>query len=286
MYTPAEKFPTGFEGRRLSFRIFSNSSGVDPASGRRAETEIQIFYRIDEVILGEACFSDVPRPSSPVADHTYRRRFLAALALVLGIGIGVVRWWPPPPSSSPQGPFRARSPDRIQVRQIQPTTQQARERTPPPPAPVPPVVVPNEVVIEEEITFGEGRLDLKAAGEDQQLRDGSPEAAPAAQPDTDARLFRAVQPNYPETAREQSIRARIQVSVQVSKTGRVEHATVLKRWRLLDEGRARPVGDLEHGLEQAALVAARRSRFRPARHNGSPVATQTTLTFEFGTGEN
>jgi outer membrane biosynthesis protein TonB len=147
-------------------------------------------------------------------------------------------------------------------------------------------VVPNEVVLEEEIEFGEGRLDLEDPGEDERLREGSSEATTAARPpDTDARLFRAVQPDYPETAREQGVRARVRVSVQVSTTGRVEHATVLKRWRLLDEGQARPVDHLEHGLEQAALVAARRSRFRPAQHNGTPVATQTTLTFKFGTGD-
>lgn len=227
------------------------------------------------------------RPSLPVADHAYRRRFLAALALVLGLGIAVVRWWPLPSASSPENPFRERGPERIQLKEIQPTAQESRERTPPPPTPVPPVVVPNEVVISEEIEFGEGRLDIEVPGEDERLREGSSETTSTAQrPDTDARLFRAVQPDYPEAAREQSVRARVEVSVQVSKTGQVQEATVLKRWRLLDEGRARPVAHLKHGLEQAALVAARRSRFRPAQHNGTPVATQTTLTFEFGTNDN
>jgi hypothetical protein len=65
----------------------------------------------------------------------------------------------------------------------------------------------------------------------------------------------------------------------------VTTATVLKRWRLSDGGQARPVAQLDYGLEEAALVAARRSRFRPAQQNGRPVASQTTLTFEFGTSE-
>ncbi|MFB6286229.1 MAG: energy transducer TonB [Candidatus Bipolaricaulia bacterium] len=221
-----------------------------------------------------------------VSDHEYRRRFLAAVALVLGLGIALVRWWPAPPPSSPDGPFRERGPERIQVNRIQPTAQ-SRERTPAPPAPVPPVVVPNDVVIEEKIEFGEGTLALETPGDDQQLQQGNSKRTTAARrPDTEARLFRAVQPDYPSAAREQSIRARVRVSVQVSKTGRVERATILKRWRLRDDGRARPVAHLAHGLEQAALSAARRSRFRPAQHNGTPVASQTTLTFEFGPSEN
>lgn len=221
-----------------------------------------------------------------VSDHEYRRRFLGALALVLALGIALVRWWPASAPSSPEGPFRERGPERIQVNEIQPTTQ-SRERTPPPPAPVPPVVVPNDVVIEEEIEFGEGTLAIEDPSDDERLQEGNSKVTTAARrPDTNARLFRAVQPDYPSSARERSVQARVRVSVQVSKTGRVKAAAVLKRWRLLDGGRARRVAHLEYGLEEAALVAARRSRFRPAQHNGMPVASQTTITFEFGTSEN
>jgi len=149
------------------------------------------------------------------------------------------------------------------------------------------VVVPNDVVIEEEIEFDEGTLAIEDPGDDERLLEGNSETTTAARrPDTNARLFRAVQPDYPSSARKQRIRARVRVSVLVSKTGRVKTATVLKRWRLSEGGQARPVARLEHGLEEAALVAARRSRFRPAQHDGTPVSSQTTITFEFGTSEN
>jgi len=220
------------------------------------------------------------------SDQTYRRRFLASLAVVLGLGIGLVRWWPAPTPSGPEGPFGERGPERIQVNEIQPTTQ-SRERTPPPPAPVPPVVVPNDVVIEEEIEFGEGTLAIEDPGDDDRLQEGNSETTTAARrPDTNARLFRAVQPDYPSSARDQRVRARVRVAVHVSKTGRVTEATVLKRWRLSERGEAHPVARLKHGLEEAALVAARRSRFRPAQHDGTPVASQTTITYEFGISEN
>ncbi len=225
------------------------------------------------------------RASLDRSNHTYRRRLLASLAVVLGLGVALVQWWPASTAPSTDGPFRERGPERIQVNEVQPTTQ-SRERTPPPPAPTPPVVVPNDVVIEDPIDFDEGTLAVEDPDNDEQLREGrSPAVSAARRPDTNARLFRAVQPDYPSSARERSIRARVRVSVQVSKTGRVEEAIVLKRWRLLDEGGVRPVARLDYGLEEAALGAARRSRFRPAQHDGRPVASQTTLTFEFGTDE-
>ncbi|MCS3612310.1 energy transducer TonB [Salinibacter ruber] len=219
------------------------------------------------------------------SDYAYRRRLLGALAVVLALGVALVRWWPAPSPRAPDGPFGERSADRIQINEVQPTAQ-AREQTPPPPAPAPPKVVPNNVVIEDKIEFGTSALAVDVPGDDDQLRDGTTDTPRAARtPDTNARLFRAVQPDYPTAAREASVQARVRVAVQVSETGRVTGATVLKRWRLPDEGRARTVARLDHGLEEAALVAARRSRFRPAQQNGQPVVSQTTLTFEFGTSE-
>jgi protein TonB len=219
------------------------------------------------------------------SNRTYRSRLLASLAVVLGLFIALVRWWPAPTPSSPEGPFGERGSERIQVEEVQPTAQ-SREKTPPPPAPVPPEVVPNDVVIEEEIEFDDGTIAIEDPGDDEELQEGISEATAAARhPDTNARLFRAVQPDYPSAARDEKLRARVRVSLQIAKTGEVEAATILKRWRLSEEGRAQPVPELGHGLEEAALVAARRSHFRPAKNNGTPVASQTTLTFEFGTSE-
>jgi len=218
-------------------------------------------------------------------NRTYRSRLLTSVAVVLGLSIALVHWWPAPTPTTPEGPFGERGPERIEVNEVQPTAQ-SRQKTPPPPAPVPPKVVPNDVVIEEEIEFEDGTLALEDPGDDEELQEGVRDATAATRrPDANARLFRAVQPQYPSAARDASIRARVRVSVKVSKSGTVEEATILKRWRLSESGQARPVPRLNHGLEEAALVAARRSRFRPAENNGTPVASQTTLTFEFGPSE-
>lgn len=226
------------------------------------------------------------RHHTPQSEYSYRRRFLVSLAIVLGLAIAFVRWWPALPSSASEGPFRERAAERIQTREIQPTAQ-TQDLAPPPPAPLPPVVVPNDVPIKEEIEFGESNLAVLDPGEDERLQEGTSEVPTAAQrPNTNPRLFRAVQPEYPSSAREDGVRARIQVAVNVSKSGQVEEAVILKRWRLSSDGRARPVARLKHGLEEAALSAARRSRFRPAQNDGAPVASRTTITFEFGTSEN
>lgn len=220
------------------------------------------------------------------AEYTYRRRIMMSLVIVLALGIAAVRWWPVSFGEAPETFYSDRGPDRIELEEVQPTSQM-QERKPPPPAPLPPKVVPNDVLIEEEIEFGEAELAIEDPADDEQYREGRVDEATASrQPDTNARLFRAVQPEYPSAARDNSVRARVQVAVQISETGQVQEATVMKRWRLSGDGNVRPVSHLEYGLEEAALAAARQSLFRPARANGDPVPTRTTLTFEFGPSDN
>lgn len=222
---------------------------------------------------------------TPQSEYLYRRRFLGSLVVVLLLGIALVRWWPAPLNSSSEAPFRDRAPERIQLEEVQPTSQ-AKELKPPPPAPLPPVVVPNDVLIKEELEFGDAKLAVEDPEDDAEYQEGAADASTASrQPDTNARLFRAVQPEYPSAAQEKSVRARVQVTVHVTDQGQVQEASVQKRWLLSTDGHAQPVARLEYGLEEAALSAARRSLFRPARADGDPVETQTTLTFEFGTSE-
>lgn len=207
------------------------------------------------------------------------------MVVVLSLVIALVRWWPAPEPSPYEGPYSSRQNERIEVREIQQTTQ-SRELTPPPPAPLPPVVVPNDRVIKEKIEFGDASLAVEDPGEDERLREGASDTATTARaPDTNPRLFRAVQPEYPSDMRKQGIRARVKVSVFVSETGQVREAAVIKRWRISSDGSVHQVTELNQELEKAALIAARRSRFRPATKNGSPVKSRTTLTFEFGPKE-
>lgn len=222
------------------------------------------------------------RRNSGRAEHIYRQRFLGSMVGVLILTIVLIRMWPNPTPSEADGPFADRSSDRIQLEDIQPT-HQPREQNPPPPAPLPPVVVPNDVIVEETYEVGDATLQIENPDEDPEYQEGRTAAATSArQPDTGARLLRNVQPRYPSAAHDDGVRARVQIAVKVAKNGRVQDATILKRWRISESGRARPVADLGYGLDEAALKAARRSLFRPARHRGKPVATRVTITFSFG----
>jgi outer membrane biosynthesis protein TonB len=147
---------------------------------------------------------------------------------------------------------------------------------------LPPVVVPNDVLVEEEIDIGDAELRVDMPEDDEKLQDGADQATAARQPDTDARLLRNVQPNYPSAAREDEVRARVEVELQIANDGRVQQATIRRRWRLSEEGTPRPVSELGYGLEEAALTAAQRSLFRPARANGRAVPTRKVITFTFG----
>ena len=65
--------------------------------------------------------------------------------------------------------------------------------------------------------------------------------------------------------------------------GRVAEAWVEKRFLLGDDTEPpREVEALGYGLEEAAMAAAERCIFRPARRNGVAVASETTLGFGFG----
>ena len=227
----------------------------------------------------------VARRPSPDRHRTFRLRLSATLAASLALVLALVLAWPAPTPGQP-GPlvFDARAAEAVEVQEIQPT-RQARRR-PPPPAPLPPVVVPDDVVIEPEpITFVDAnRLPLDdAPGPDDAAREGATEGtARAARPDTDPRLLLSAVARTTPAARDAGVRARVEVAVTVDAQGRVTEAEVCARWLLGADGEpVRTVETLGYGLEEAALHAARRSRFRPARVGDEPVTARTTLTIRF-----
>lgn len=213
----------------------------------------------------------------------YRPRLLASLAAVLLLMIGFVRFWP---VSSPEAPDEitfAKGNETIAIEEIQPTSQQQA----PPPPPLPPVPMPDEVELEEE------ELDLSQAffdeepfpGEDPITEEGPAEesSSSAAEPDVEARQASIVEPEYTEDARRQDIRARVVVEVLVNAEGYVDDAQIVERL-LLDENNdpKERVSELGYGLEEAALEAARRTTFFPARSGGEPVQSRKVITIRFG----
>ena len=78
-----------------------------------------------------------------------------------------------------------------------------------------------------------------------------------------------VKPEYPPIARRLRVEGEVVVSVLVGETGRVVDTRLDKRVRQ------------DVGLNEAALEAARKARFRPATKNGVRVKMWTTISFPF-----
>lgn len=214
---------------------------------------------------------------------SYVIRILSSLTATLVLMIGLFQFWPTWEAAPQSITYSSRGDENIQLEEIQPTSH-AQQKKPPPPAPLPPVVVPNDVIIEDEpLEFSDSSLPVENPEDDAVNQEGVAQATAAQRPDQNARLLRYVEPDYTRAARDEGIRARIVVEVKVDPQGRVQEASILERTLLSEEGTpVRTVSHLGYGLEEAALSAARRCLFRPARVDGKPVPTRTTLTISFG----
>ena len=213
----------------------------------------------------------------------YRLRIQLCLSATLILLIGLVRLWPPPPSDADESvAYRVSEQETIDIEEIQPT-RQAR-RAPPPPVPPIPIVVPDDVVLDNvELEFSDANLlDIKDLGEDTDEAEG--DAVPAAGGVTvGPKAVRFVEPEYTREARRRRVRAEVIVEVLVDDRGRVQETTIEERFLLDEDGDSKtPVAEVGYGLDEAAVSAAKRWIFRPARENGKPVSSYTTLTFTFG----
>ena len=97
--------------------------------------------------------------------------------------------------------------------------------------------------------------------------------------------IRIVTPEYPKSANRRNIRAEIVVAVVVDKRGRVRSPQIVGRYLLDEKDNTRLLVDaLGHGLEEAAVSAAMRYLFRPARKGGAAVESNHEIIFKFGVG--
>lgn len=213
-------------------------------------------------------------------ERSYRLRALLCLAGALAALIVLVRWWPTPdPSTEPDALYSAEGQELIEVDEIIPTRQQ---QAPPPPAPLPPVVVPNDAELEDvELDLTDSFLEVDDPDDDPEYVEGSPEAASGPSASTSARLVRVVEPEYPPEARRRNIQARLVLELTVNEAGEVEDIRIMERYLIEGDSEER-VAHLGYGLEEAALEAARRVRYRPAMHEGEPVAEVTLYTITLG----
>lgn len=86
-----------------------------------------------------------------------------------------------------------------------------------------------------------------------------------------AKQTSAVMPQYTDEARSAGIEGRVRVRVTIDASGKVTDAQIL--------------GGLGHGLDQAALVAARRWKFNPQTRCGKAEGSTLVLSMRFVLGE-
>lgn len=211
---------------------------------------------------------------------------LACTALSLLVVLGAMKLWPSPSSDGRNdGLFATAAREVIELETVQPTAQE--RRPPPPPRPLLPVVVPDAAELDDvELQLAEiVPMDAPPSepGDDLTASAGAAEAASTRVVEEAPKALRFVVPEYTRGARERGIQATVQIEVQVDERGRVKEARIMERVLLDEEGATiRRVEELGYGLDQAVLSAARRWLFRPARRNGEPVASVTTIQLDVG----
>ena len=211
---------------------------------------------------------------------------MACLAATLALLVVAVRLWPAPAQEPGDRPvYHTRAQEVISIEQIQPTSQSRLK--PPPPAPAPPIAVPDEVLLPDEELDLDAPFNLLADAGETGDAPSAPAGPPAGErtttPEVGPKTVRFVEPEYTREARRRNVRAQIVIEVLVDEQGRVRESKIVERFLLgKDQAERRAVATVGYGLEEAALSAAERWVFRPARQQGKPVSSYTMLTFTFG----
>lgn len=85
-----------------------------------------------------------------------------------------------------------------------------------------------------------------------------------------ARPERVVQPQYTQAAQAARVEGRVRLELEIDEQGEVKSVRVIQ--------------GLGYGLDEVAMAAARKMRFKPAMRCGQPVAAPFVLSMRFGLG--
>jgi protein TonB len=117
------------------------------------------------------------------------------------------------------------------------------------------------------IVVGAGATDATRATAAPRLPDDDEPSAQGPAFDVPAGLLREPAPTYPAAARADGIEGDVVLDLVVGPSGNVEDARVVRR--------------LGHGLDEAALEAARKFQFTPATKSGRPVRLHVIWSIKF-----
>jgi len=145
-----------------------------------------------------------------------------------------------------------------------------RSARPAPTEPAPAAPVPKQVAEEASLPTPSPRAEPTAAPTAAPTAVAESRVAPPetqAEPETPPKILRVVKPTYPQLALRARMRGIVLLRVLVSEKGTPEQIEVLK--------------GAGGGLTEAAISAVRRWTFEPARRNGLPVKSWTTVPIPF-----
>jgi len=212
--------------------------------------------------------------------NAYTFRILSTLIIVQVIVLLFIKLWP---VSFQQNPIDEAypNPEVIVMEEIVSTLQ--APPTPPPVAPLPPVIMPDDSILPEELILDFDPLYTIGVTVKEPPTDSESAPSIGIERSIPPKPIRIVTPEYPRPAQRRRVRAEIIVSVVVDKSGNVKSPRILERYLLNESGRAPAlVDELGYGLEQAAVNAALKSFFRPAKKGGAAIDSHHKLSFKFG----
>lgn len=105
-------------------------------------------------------------------------------------------------------------------------------------------------------------------------------ASQQAEFDTPPEIATFVGPQYPEAAKQAQVQGMVFVHMELDTEGNVAAARVLRSREMTEVG-TEDVDALGYGLEEAALAAARATKFKPATKEGKPQRVTITMPFNF-----
>lgn len=95
---------------------------------------------------------------------------------------------------------------------------------------------------------------------------------PVYEVDENPREVSKVRANYPPEAKRRGIQAKVVLSVEIRRSGRVRRVRVVS---------IRPASAKGYGFEKAAVIALKKFRFRAARYKGKPVDIVVRYIYRF-----
>jgi protein TonB len=112
-----------------------------------------------------------------------------------------------------------------------------------------------------------GQVDKRATEPKEVKAYSAPKYTPIYQVDSEPQVMSEVKIPYPDEARRAGIEGTVTLSITVDNEGRVVAAKIVK-----GQG---------YGLDEAALTAIKRFRFKPAVKNGEAVSTEMKYSYTF-----